>query len=258
MAELSGKIILMTGASRGIGAVAFEQAIAAGGDVILHYGKSHDAAARLADAAHLAEVEGPERCLKISADLAEPQEVARLWDEALAWKGRIDVLVNNAAIYEPADVDWGLEDWHASWARTLQINLQAPADLCRAAIHHYRTRGGGIIVNVLSRGAYRGELAEFGHYAASKGALGSLTRTIARAFAKDGVLAYCVSPGWSATEMAIQGAPPEVLEAARREIPLGELTPPEDVAEIITFLSSGRARHATGVTVDVTGGSYMR
>ncbi len=253
MAELSGKTILMTGASRGIGAEAFKQAIAAGGDVILHYGKSHDAAARLADAA------GPERCLAISADLAQAEAVARLWDEALAWKGRIDVLVNNAAIYEPADVDWSLEDWHASWARTLQINVQAPADLCRAAIRHYRARGGGgIIVNVTSRGAYRGELADHGHYAASKGALGSLTRTIARAFAKDGVLAYAVSPGWSATEMAIQGAPPEVLEAAKLEIPLGELTPPEDVAEIITFLSSGRARHATGITVDVTGGSYMR
>lgn len=88
--------------------------------------------------------------------------------------------------------------------------------------------------------------------------MGSLTRTIARAFAKDGVLAYCVSPGWTATEMAIQGAPPEVLEAAKTEIPLGELTPPEDVAEVITFLSSGRARHATGITVDVTGGSYIR
>jgi NAD(P)-dependent dehydrogenase (short-subunit alcohol dehydrogenase family) len=252
MAELSGKIILITGASRGIGAVAFEQAIAAGADVILHYGKSHDDAARLAEAA------GRERCLALSADLAEPVDVARLWREALAWKGHIDVLVNNAAIYEQADVDWDLDAWRTAWARTLQINLQAPADLCRAAIRHYRARGGGIIVNVTSRGAYRGEQAEFGHYAASKGALGSLTRTIARAFAKDGVLAYCVSPGWTATEMALQGAPPEVLEAAKLEIPLGELTPPEDVAEIITFLSSGRARHATGITVDVTGGSYMR
>ncbi len=252
MAELSGKIILMTGASRGIGRVAFEQAIAAGADVILHYGTSHDRAAELAAAA------GPERCLALSADLAQPDEVTRLWDAALAWKGRIDVLVNNAAVYEHADVDWGLDQWRASWARTLQINLQAPADLCRAAIHHFRGQGGGIIVNVTSRGAYRGELAEFGHYAATKGGLGGLTRTIARAYAKDGVLAYAVSPGWTATEMAVRGAPPEVLKAAVNDIPLGELTAPEDVAEIITFLSSGRARHATGITVDVTGGSYMR
>ncbi|MDA0230905.1 MAG: SDR family NAD(P)-dependent oxidoreductase [Proteobacteria bacterium] len=252
MAELDGKVILITGASRGIGKAAFEQAIAAGGEVILHYGKSHDAAARLVDAA------GAERSKAISADLAKPEEVARLWDEALAWKGRIDVLVNNAAVYEPAAVDSNLEDWHASWARTLQVNLQAPGDLCRAAIQHYRTRGGGIIVNVTSRGAYRGEQPEYCHYSASKGGLGSLTRTISRAFGKDGVLAYAVSPGWTATDMALQGATPEHLAAAVRDMPLGEITPPEDVAEIITFLSSGRARHATGITVDVTGGSYIR
>jgi 3-oxoacyl-[acyl-carrier protein] reductase len=252
MAELSGKIVLMTGASRGIGAAAFKSAIAAGADVILHYNSSHDEAARLTEAAR------PERCLAISADLAEPQEVIRLWDEALAWKGHIDVLVNNAAIYEHADVDWPLEQWHASWARTLQINLQAPADLCRAAIQHYRTRGGGILINVASRGAFRGELAKYGHYSASKGGLVSLTRTLARSFAKEGVLSYCVSPGWTATDMAFRGAPPEVLEAGRQENPFGEITPPEDVAEVITFLSSGRSRHANGITVDVTGGSYMR
>jgi len=252
VAELSGKTILMTGASRGIGKAAFEQAISAGGDVILHYGSSHEAAASLGKAA------GAERCLAISADLAVPGDVERLWTDALAWKGQIDVLVNNAAVYEPAEVDWSLDNWHASWARTLQINLQAPADLCRAAIQHFRSRNGGVIVNVTSRGAYRGELAQYSHYAATKGGLGGLTRTIARSFAKDGVLAYCVSPGWCATEMAIQGAPPEVLEAAIGDMPLGELTPPEDVAEIITFLSSGRARHATGNTIDVTGGSYMR
>ena len=113
MAELSGKIILMTGASRGIGKAAFGQAIAAGGDVILHYGSSHEAAAGLGEAA------GAERCLAISADLAVPRDIERLWTEALAWKGRIDVLVNNAAVYEPAEVDWSLDDWHASWARTL-------------------------------------------------------------------------------------------------------------------------------------------
>ena len=186
MAELSGKTILMTGASRGIGKAAFEQAISAGGDVILHYGSSHEAAAGLGEAA------GAERCLAISADLAVPGDVERLWTDALAWKGKIDVLVNNAAIYEPAEVDWSLDDWHASWARTLQINLQAPADLCRAAIQHFRSRSGGVIVNVTSRGAYRGELAQYSHYAATKGGLGGLTRTIARSFAKDGVLAYCV------------------------------------------------------------------
>ena len=252
MSELSGKIVLLTGASRGIGAAAFKSAIDAGAKVILHYGKSHDAAARLTKTVD------PERCLALSADLAEPDQVTRLWDEALAWKGGINVLVNNAAIYEHADLDWPLEQWHDSWARTLQVNLQAPADLCRSAIQHYRARGGGIIINVASRGAFRGELARYAHYSASKGALVSLTRSLARNFAKEGVLSYCVSPGWTATDMAFQGASPEVLEAGKLENPFGEITPPEDVAEVITFLSSGRSPHANGITFDVNGGSYMR
>ena len=252
MSELSGKIVLLTGASRGIGAAAFKSAIDAGAKVILHYGKSHDAAARLTEGVD------PERCLVLSADLAEPDEVTRLWNEALAWKGDINVLVNNAAIYEHADLDWPLEQWHASWSRTLQVNLQAPADLCRSAIQHYRARGGGIIINIASRGAFRGERATYAHYSASKGALVSLTRSLARNFAKEGVLSYCVSPGWTATDMAFQGASPEVLEAGKLENPFGEITPPEDVAEVITFLSSGRSPHANGVTIDVTGGSYMR
>ena len=252
MSELSGKVVLITGASRGIGAAAFKSAINAGAQVILHYGKSHDAAARLTEA------EDPEKFLTVSADLAEPDKVVRLWDEAVAWKGKINVLVNNAAIYEHANLDWPLEDWHASWARTFQVNVQAPADLCRSAIQHYRTRGGGIIVNVASRGAFRGELATYTHYAASKGALVSLTRSLARNFAKEGILSYCVSPGWTATDMAFEGAPPEVLEAGKQENPFGEITPPTDVAEVITFLSSGRSPHANGVTFDITGGSYMR
>jgi len=252
MSELSGKIVLLTGASRGIGAAAFKSAIDAGAKVILHYGKSHDAVARLTEGVD------PERCLALSADLAEPDEVTRLWDEALAWKGDINVLVNNAAIYEHADLNWPLEQWHASWSRTLQVNLQAPADLCRSAIQHYRARGGGIIINIASRGAFRGERATYAHYSASKGALVSLTRSLARSFAKEGVLSYCVSPGWTATDMAFQGASPEVLEAGKLENPFGEITPPEDVAEVITFLSSGRSPHANGITFDVTGGSYMR
>ena len=252
MSELSGKIVLLTGASRGIGAAAFKSAIDAGAKVILHYGKSHDAAARLTEGVD------PERYLALSADLAEPDEVTRLWNEALAWEGGINVLVNNAAIYEHADLDWPLEQWHASWSRTLQVNLQAPADLCRSAIQHYRALGGGIIINVASRGAFRGERATYAHYSASKGALVSLTRSLARSFAKEGVLSYCVSPGWTATDMAFQGASPEVLEAGKLENPFGEITPPEDVAEVITFLSSGRSPHANGITFDVTGGSYMR
>ena len=130
MAELSDKIVLITGASRGIGAAAFKSAIGAGAKVILHYGKSHDAASQLMELA------GPQRCLLLSADLAQAEEVERVWSEALAWKGHIDVLVNNAAIYEHADLDWSLDQWHASWNRTFQVNGQQ--QIWRLRVRHLK------------------------------------------------------------------------------------------------------------------------
>ena len=251
--SLEGRVALVTGAGRGIGRGIAEK-FGANGAKVVYAARTRS---QLDDAVAIIESGGSE-ALAVEIDVSDLESINAGVQTAIDQFGQIDVLVNNAAVYAPAEVDWSLDDWHASWARTLQINLQAPADLCRAAIQHFRSRSGGVIVNVTSRGAYRGELAHYRHYAATTGGLGGLTRTIARSFAKDGVLAYCVSPGWCAAEMAIQGAPPEVLEAAIGDMPLGELTPPEDVAEIITFLSSGRARHATGNTIDVTGGSYMR
>ena len=112
MSELKGKIVLITGASKGIGAAAFKSAISAGADVILHYNRSNNAAMRLAEEA------GPERCMPVSADISKPEEITRLWNNSLEWRGKINVLVNNAAIYEYADIDWPVEQWHDSWART--------------------------------------------------------------------------------------------------------------------------------------------
>lgn len=252
MADLTDKVVLVTGGSRGIGAEIVRAAAAAGAAVVLHYGESQDRAAALAR-----EI-GEARCRLVAKDLASPTEVGALWSEALAWRSRIDVLVNNAAIYEPAPIDADLETWHAAWARILQVNLQAPADLCRAAVRQFRDQGGGIIVNVASRAAYRGELPEYGHYAATKGGLISLTKTIARGFAADGVLAYCVSPGWTDTEMATEGVDDQTLAEALRGIPLGEMVPPVEVANAVIFFASGAARHATGSTIDLYGGSYMR
>jgi len=252
MADLKDKVVLVTGGSRGIGAEIVRAAARADAEIVLHYGKSREKAEALAE-----EV-GTARCFLIAKDLAEPSEVAALWPEALAWKGRIDVLVNNAAVYEPASVEADLQAWHASWARTLQINLQAPADLSRDAIGHFRERDGGIIVNVASRAAYRGELPEYWHYAATKGGLVAVTKTIARNNAPDGVLAYCVSPAWTNTEMATQGVDPEAFAAQVRDIPLGEIVPPEEVANAVIFFASGQARHATGSTIDLYGGSFMR
>ena len=137
----------------------------------------------------------------------------------------------------------------------LQVNLVAPAQLSRRAVAHFRGRGGGIIVNVASRAAFRGEPYDAMNYAGSKGGLIAVTRSLARAHAHEGILAYAVAPGFTATEMAASGGD---LTEVMRQIPMGELAPPEDVANVIAFLASGLAPHATGTTVDVNGASYVR
>ena len=252
MIDLSGKVILVTGGSRGIGAAIVRALAGAGGDVVVHYGRSRERAEAVAD-----EI-GRDRCRLAAADLGDESAVPALWRDAVAWKGRIDVLVNNAGIYVPAGVDADFETWCDVWARTLRVNLVAAAHLCREAIRHFRERGGGTIVNVASRAAFRGDAPDYTHYAASKAGMVALTRTIARGFAADNILAFAVAPGFVRTEMAREFVRQHGDDSVVREIPLGDIAPPEDVANVVAFLASGLARHATGTTVDVNGASYVR
>jgi NAD(P)-dependent dehydrogenase (short-subunit alcohol dehydrogenase family) len=249
MIELSGKTVLVTGGSRGIGACAVRSLRRAGAEVVIHYARATEAAEALA-----AEV-GADHCHLVQADLAADDGATALWREALAWHERIDVLVNNAGIYTVAPLDADLETWHRTWRETLQVNLMAAADLCREAIGHWRAKGrgggGGILVNVASRAAFRGDAPDQSHYAASKGGLVALTRTLARAHAADKVLAYVVAPGFVRTEMAEKFVAEHGEEAAAWDIPMGEIAAPEDVGNIIAFLASGLAPHTTGATIDI-------
>ena len=174
---VDGKVVLVTGASRGIGACCVRSLLDGGASVVVHYNTRREAAEALAQAA-------PERCFPVGADLAEEEAPHALWQQALAWQGRIDVLVNNAAVYEaePAitDDDGWPAAWRAVWQRTLQINLLAPAELATLAVEHFRSRGGGILIHLSSRAAHRGEKPLLGSYAASKGALNALSHTFAR------------------------------------------------------------------------------
>jgi NAD(P)-dependent dehydrogenase (short-subunit alcohol dehydrogenase family) len=249
MIDFDGRVILVTGGSRGIGAAAVRALTGAGAQAIVHYASN-----RAAADAVVGEV-GADRAVAIGADLVSPEATERLWDEAVAWRGHVDVLVNNAGIYEHADPDGDLAAWQIAWQRVLQVNLVAPAQLCRRAVAHFRTRRGGIVVNVASRAAFRGEPHDAMNYAGSKGGLIALTRSLARAHAHEGILAYGVAPGFTATEMAASGGD---LTEVVRQIPMGGLAPPEDVANVIAFLASGLAPHATGTTVDVNGASYVR
>jgi 3-oxoacyl-[acyl-carrier protein] reductase len=250
MINLTNKVILVTGGSRGIGAVTVRTLAAAGADVVLHYGRSR------ADAEAVAGQCPAGHCQLLAGDLEKPGAAAAIWSQAVAWRGRIDALVNNAAVALPAGVDD--DEWDEVWERTLRVNVIGAADLCREAIRHFRPRGGGTIVNVASRAAFRGDEPNYMQYAASKGALIALTKSIARGFAREGIVAYGVAPGWVRTEMAEPAIAERGMEALMRDVPMGEMAPPEDVASVIAFLVSGLARHATGTTIDVNGASYVR
>ena len=252
MIDLAGKTILVTGGSRGIGAAIVRAVTGAGATVAVHYRKSA-AAARA-----LQEKLGAHRCHLIQADLAEPDSAARIWADATAAAGPIDALVNNAGIFEAAPLDMDLEAWRASWKRTLQVNLISPAELCRHAIRDFQGRGGGRIVNISSRAAFRGEVPEQMPYGASKGGLVALTKTIARGYAKDGVLAFGIAPGFVATNMVADNVDADKIARVTAEIPLGEMADVDEIGALTAFLCSDRARHLTGTTVDVNGASYVR
>ena len=252
---VDGKVVLVTGASRGIGACCVRTLLGGGASVVIHYNTRSDAAEALAEAA-------PERCRVVGADLGDENAPHALWRQALAWQGRIDVLVNNAAVYEaePAisdDAGWPAA-WRAVWQRTLQINLLAPAALATHAVEHFRARGGGILIHLSSRAAHRGEKPLLGSYAASKGALNALSHTLARTHGGEGILSYAVAPGWVGTDMSWDYINETGDRGPLGENALGTLIPPEEVANIVSFLASGAARHATGTIIDINGASFPR
>lgn len=252
MIDLVGKCLLVTGGSRGIGAAIVRAAGVAGANVILHYGINRGAAEGVR-----AEV-GADRCHLLQEDLTLPGAGERTWRGAQALGFEIDVLVNNAGIFKTAPVDGDAASWERSWDRVLQVNLRAPADLCRAAIKDFRRRGGGKIINIASRAAFRGESPDQMPYGASKGALVTLTKTIARGFAKDGILAFAIAPGFTETEMVSDNLDASAVAAVVDEIPLGEMAPPSEVGALVAFLASDQARHLTGATFDINGASYLR
>ena len=196
---------------------------------------------------------------RVAADLAAAGAAEPLWAEALdRLDGRIDVLVNNAGVFEATPVDLDHGDWVAGWERTMRINLTASAELCRLAVTHFRERGAGRIVNVASRAAYRGDSPAHWHYAASKAGMIGMTKSIARGFARDGVLAFAVCPGFTMTGMADEYLASRGGDRLLADIPLGRVAAVDEVAETVRWLALDAPASATGTVIDVNGASYVR
>jgi NAD(P)-dependent dehydrogenase (short-subunit alcohol dehydrogenase family) len=230
--------ILVTGTSRGIGAAIIE-ALAAH-RVVGHASGGGDAG-------------------RIAADLSRAGAAETLWSEALErLGGRIDVLVNNAGIFEAAPVDLPHEDWVRQWERTMQVNLTASAELCRLAVRHFREQGGGRIVNVSSRAAYRGDSPQHWHYAASKAGMIGMTKSIARGFAAENILAFAVCPGFTMTGMAEDYLESRGGDKLLADIPLGRVATPDEVAETVRWFAVDAPPSATGAVIDVNGASFVR
>ena len=238
--SVTGPHVLVTGSTRGIGA-AIAAALSGKGVRVIGHGRVDATAV-------------------VGADLADPEAAGQLWSRALEQlDGHIDVLINNAGVFEPAGIDLPDEDWDAAWSRTLQINLTAAADLSRLAVRHFLERpGGGRIINVASRAAYRGDSPAHWHYAASKAGMVAMTKSIARGFAARGVLAYAVCPGFTLTGMADDYLASRGGAGLLADIPLGRVADPQEVAAAVVFLALEAPASMTGAVLDINGASYVR
>jgi NAD(P)-dependent dehydrogenase (short-subunit alcohol dehydrogenase family) len=255
MDDLSGKVVLVSGASKGIGGAIACSLGAAGAATIIHF--SSDRAGAEEAGQHIPTA----RKLLLQADLHSNAAAEALWRDAVAWKGRVDVFVNNAAVMlETGSIDATDEMWDAVWDETLQVNLLAAARLLRDAVRHFRKNGGGIIVSMSSWAAQRGSgnPGAFA-YSASKAAIKNLTQSIARTYAREKVLAYVIAPGLVRTQMSeafvkSQGGQEKIFAG----LAMGEWAEPAELADLVTFLASGKARHLSGATLDFNGASYIR
>jgi NAD(P)-dependent dehydrogenase (short-subunit alcohol dehydrogenase family) len=248
----TGKKVLITGSSRGIGKAAAELFAAAGAQVCIHYHQNEKAAQTT-----LAGLEGSGHHA-LQADLAKPSEVRKLVQEANHLLGGLAILVNNAGVFLPHPFEaTPYDEWLTTWQRTINTNLTGAAVAAYTAGEIMRANGSGKIVNIGSRGAFRGE-ANQPAYGASKAGLHAMSQSLAQAFGPFGITVHAIAPGFVETAMArphLQGA---AGEAVKKQSPLERVATVQDVAQAILYLASEEAEFTTGCILDINGASYLR
>lgn len=233
--------VLLTGSSRGIGAAIREALEARDCQVIGHSSGVQDA-------------------VTVAADFREPSAPQLLWEEALdRLGGRVDVLINNAGLFDANPIDQSDIGWLDAWEDTMRINLTASAQLSRYAVRHWQAEErGGRIVHIASRAGHRGDSPQHWHYAASKGGMLALHKTVARAYAAEGILSYAITPGFTDTAMAGDYLESRGGEGLLADIPLGRVAEPAEIASMAVYCALDAPPSMTGATLDGNGASYVR
>jgi 3-oxoacyl-[acyl-carrier protein] reductase len=251
-ADFADKVVLVTGASRGIGREIARQFALRGARLAVHFHQNRQAAEQT-----LADVPDNSHLL-LQADLSDADGAADLAQKALHAAGKIDVLVNNAGVYEfhPAATS-SFEEWWRSWERTIFTNLMGPAHLSFQVIRHMLDAGGGKIINITSRGAFRGE-PNAPAYGASKAGLNAFSQSMAQALAPHHIFVYAVAPGFVETDMAASVLAGPEGDAIRAQSPLNRVARPAEVARTVLFLAGEGTDYLTGCIIDVNGASYLR
>lgn len=249
--SLQGQTVLVTGATGGIGAAIVERLAQEGARPIIHFKKDEMAAQALLDRIGC-------KGITLQADFSNADGAFGLWRRAVEFAGRIHGLVNSAGIRSDISIDSSPQDWRVGWQAEFQINFHAAADLCREAIRHFKTEGGGRIVNISSRAGQRGSSADAMPYGATKAALINLTKSIAHSFGREGVTAVTIAPGWVRTPVAKDLIVTHDNLPMIEDIPIGDMAEPEEIAELVAFVLRYSQESLNGATLDVNGGSYIR
>ncbi len=252
MFDFSDQVALVTGSSRGIGREIAIMLAQAGAKVMVHYGRNRVKAEQVLAAL------GGEPHRMVQADMGDADAVRAMVDETVEQFGRLDILINNAGIYEShpiAEVSYA--QWQASWQRVMEVNLLGAANASYCAAQQMMQQKSGRIINISSRGAFRGE-PEGPAYGASKAALNAMGGSLAKYLAPYNIYVATVAPGFVETEMAAESLAGESGQQIRAQSPLNRVARPEEVAYAALFLASAGAEFTTGTIIDVNGASYLR